>query len=100
MVSSTYNNKHSVSLKAGNFSPDWTATNFQWIKCPIFWDITPCRPLKVNRRFGWSCCLHLQGRRISQARDQHEADSKLCLEEACSSETSVDFLWTTRRYTP
>jgi hypothetical protein len=34
----------------------------------IFWDITPCGPLKVNRRFGGICRLHLQGRRISQAK--------------------------------
>jgi hypothetical protein len=36
-------------------------------KKPAFWDITPCTPLKVNRRFGGICRLHLQGRRISQA---------------------------------
>jgi hypothetical protein len=27
-------------------------------------------PLKVNRRFGGTCRLHLQGRKISQARNQ------------------------------
>jgi hypothetical protein len=37
------------------------------MKNSAFWDITPCTPLKVNRRFGGICCLHLQGRRISQA---------------------------------
>jgi hypothetical protein len=26
----------------------------------IFWDITPCSPLKVNRRFGIECRLHHQ----------------------------------------
>jgi hypothetical protein len=31
----------------------------------IFWDITPCRLLKVNRHFRGTCHLHLQGRRIS-----------------------------------
>jgi hypothetical protein len=30
----------------------------------------------VNGRFGGTCRLHLQGRRISQARNQHESDSK------------------------
>jgi hypothetical protein len=25
------------------------------IKSSIFWDITPCSPLKVNRRFGETC---------------------------------------------
>jgi hypothetical protein len=32
--------------------------------------------LKANQRFGGTCRFYLQGRRISQARDQHEADSK------------------------
>jgi hypothetical protein len=36
----------------------------------IFWDITSHSPLKVNRRFGGTWRLHLQGRRISQARNQ------------------------------
>jgi hypothetical protein len=36
-------------------------------KSYIFWDITPCSPLKVNRRFGETSRLHLQDRRISQA---------------------------------
>jgi hypothetical protein len=43
------------------------------MKSPIFWDITPCSPLKVNRRFGGIC---VQGRRISQARNHQEAGSK------------------------
>jgi hypothetical protein len=42
----------------------------------IFWDKTPCSPLKVNRRFGGTCCLHLQGRRISQPRNRREASRK------------------------
>jgi hypothetical protein len=32
--------------------------------------------MKVNRRFGGTCRLHPQGRRISQARDQSEAGGK------------------------
>jgi hypothetical protein len=43
------------------------------MKSSIFWDITPCNPMKVNRRFEGTCRLHLQDRRISQARKQHEA---------------------------
>jgi hypothetical protein len=35
-----------------------------------------CSPLKVNRRFGGICRLHLQGRRISHARKRYEAGSK------------------------
>jgi hypothetical protein len=46
------------------------------MKSPNFWDITFCSPLKVNRRFGGTCRLHLQSRRISQARIEHEAGSK------------------------
>jgi hypothetical protein len=32
----------------------------------IFWNITPCTPLKFNRRFGGTYRLHLYGRRISR----------------------------------
>jgi hypothetical protein len=32
----------------------------------IFWDITPCSPLIVNRRFGGLYRFHLQGRKIRQ----------------------------------
>jgi hypothetical protein len=42
----------------------------------IFWDITPCSPLRVNR--GGTCRLHLQGRRIRQARNQSEPASFAC----------------------
>jgi hypothetical protein len=41
-----------------------------------FWDITPCSPLKVNRRFREICRLHLQGRRISHERNKREAGNK------------------------
>jgi hypothetical protein len=40
------------------------------MKSKIFWDITLCSPLKVNRRFGGTYRLHLQGRNISWARNQ------------------------------
>jgi hypothetical protein len=33
------------------------------MKSIIFWDITPCSPLSVNRRFGGTYRLHLQGRK-------------------------------------
>jgi hypothetical protein len=42
----------------------------------IFWDITSCSKLKINRRFRGTCCLQLRDRRIRQARNQHEAGSK------------------------
>jgi hypothetical protein len=41
------------------------------IKIVSFWDLTPYIPLKDNRRFRGTCCLHLLGWRISQVRDQN-----------------------------
>jgi hypothetical protein len=38
----------------------------------IFWDITPCSPLKVNRRFGGTYRLHIRGRILSRAKKQRE----------------------------
>jgi cellulose synthase/poly-beta-1,6-N-acetylglucosamine synthase-like glycosyltransferase len=42
------------------------------LKSTNFWDITPCSPLKVNRRFGGTYRLHLQDQ-ISRARYQRES---------------------------
>jgi hypothetical protein len=33
------------------------------MKSTIFWDITPCSPLTVNRSFGGTYRLHVQGRK-------------------------------------
>jgi hypothetical protein len=46
------------------------------MKSIIFWDITPCSPLKINRRFGGIYRLNLQGRRISRARTSVKAGGK------------------------
>jgi hypothetical protein len=35
----------------------------------IYWDITPCSPLSVNRRFGGTYCLHLHGRKNKFSRN-------------------------------
>jgi hypothetical protein len=43
------------------------------MKNTVLWDITPCSPLKVNWRFGGTCHLHLQGRRITRARNQRDS---------------------------
>jgi hypothetical protein len=43
----------------------------------IFWDIKLCSLLKVNQNLRGTCHLYLQGWRVSQARNQHEAGSKL-----------------------
>jgi hypothetical protein len=80
------------------------------LKRSIFWDITPCNPLEVNRRFGEIYCLHFQRWRINRTRHQHESrwqevscsaySSILKMEAIYSSETSIDFQRTTWRYIP
>jgi hypothetical protein len=84
------------------------------MKSSILWDIMPCSPLKVNRRFGGKFRLHLQGRRASKARDQHGPGSFawcilhvalllrliLKMEATCTSETLVDFKRNTLSYIP
>jgi hypothetical protein len=42
------------------------------MKSTIFWDITLCSPLSANLRFGGTYRPHLQGRKISRARNQRE----------------------------
>jgi hypothetical protein len=44
------------------------------MKNSIFWDITPCSMVKVNRRFGESYLLHLQGLTANQAGSQQHAE--------------------------
>jgi hypothetical protein len=46
------------------------------MKSPVLWDITSRSPLKVSQHFGGICRLHLQGRRINQARNHHETGSR------------------------
>jgi hypothetical protein len=74
------------------------------MKSTVFWDITPCSPLKVNRRFGGTFRLNLQGR-ISRAKYQRKSTLlatcfslvscsdylTLNMEAICFFETSVDF---------
>jgi hypothetical protein len=47
---------------------------FVCLKTSVFWARTPCSPSKFNWRFSVTYCHHLQGRRISHARNQ--VDSK------------------------
>jgi hypothetical protein len=49
------------------------------MKCSVVWNITSCNLFESNRRCGGTYCLHLQCRRISQARNEHEAGRKLSL---------------------
>jgi hypothetical protein len=48
----------------------------------VFWDRALCSPLKISLYFRRICSLHLQGRRINQARNRHEEGSKQSL-HAC-----------------
>jgi hypothetical protein len=59
------------------------------MKGTIFWDITPCSPLSVNRRFGGTYRL------LSRWFLAQLIASTLKMETICSSETSVDFQRTT-----
>jgi hypothetical protein len=76
MLNRDYDHKGSVAKKVKKIvievltAVDMKSTNFS--------DIKPCSPLSVNRLFGGTYRLYLQG----------------------SSETSVDTLQTTRRYVP
>jgi hypothetical protein len=66
----------------------WTR---QWMKSSIFWDITPCSPLKVNKHFALlATCFN--------AGFLADYSSTLKMEAKYSSETSDDFQRTTRRY--
>jgi hypothetical protein len=56
------------------------------MKSTIFWDIIPCSPLNVNRRF--------RGKR-NQGESRWQAEQAIC-----SSQTSVDFQRSTLRYIP
>jgi hypothetical protein len=38
----------------------------EFLKNVVFWDVAPCRSCELNRRFGGTCCLHLQGRKIRE----------------------------------
>jgi hypothetical protein len=67
------------------------------MKSSIFWDTTSWSPLKVNRRFEGTICLHLHCQRISQGKTEHEASSSpLKMKETCFSETLDDFQRTVR----
>jgi hypothetical protein len=75
-------------------------------KSSIFCDVTPCSSLVVNRRFGGSC--HPLSSGSSRAvvatgcmlASCSAYSSTLNMEAICSSETSLDFQRTARRYNP
>jgi hypothetical protein len=49
------------------------------MKSTIFWDIMPCRPLRVNQHFGGTYHFHLWGRKMSQQETSTKAGGKLRL---------------------
>jgi hypothetical protein len=69
------------------------------MKSTVLWDITPCSPLKVNRRFAETYRLHLQGSKNKPSK-KPAWKHLLNMEAICSSKTSVDFQRTTRRRIP
>jgi hypothetical protein len=84
-----------------------TAVN---MKSTIFWNITPCSPLKVRRRFGESYRLHFQGQ-MNREKYQHERGWQAAVFTLVSyfaystlkmmiwySETSAEFELNIRRY--
>jgi hypothetical protein len=60
-----------------NIALGWCFRQFLKLKSTIFWDITHHSPLNVNRSFGETYRLHIQGRRISRARNQNESRALL-----------------------
>jgi hypothetical protein len=70
-------------------------------KGSIFWDVKPCNPLKVNRRFGGNmACPSSRSKNKRNKKPVWKQVATLKVETACSSETSVDFQRTTWRYIP
>jgi hypothetical protein len=43
------------------------------MRSTVFWEIAQCSQLKINRRFGGTYPFHIQGRKISRARNQRES---------------------------
>jgi hypothetical protein len=72
------------------------------MKSAIFWDISPCSPLSVNRRFGGTYCLYLQGRKNKLSKKPAWKQVACDSEDGGDrfSETSVDTERTTRPYIP
>jgi hypothetical protein len=84
------------------------------LKSTVVWDVTQCSLLKINSGFEGTYRLHLQGRRISGARNRRENrcpllatyfharaySSTLKMEAIYTPETSIDFQRATRRYIP
>jgi hypothetical protein len=73
-------------------------SNNSKMKSTIFWDITSCSPLNVNRQFRGTYRLHLQPAFTLVSCSAFSFTLKM--EVICSSETSIDTQRTTGRYIP
>jgi hypothetical protein len=85
-------------------------------KNSVFWGMMLYSPSKIIQSSGGARCLHLQGQRINQTRNQHEAGRKLGLPASAGFllglffnpedggdtflQMSVDSLHTTQHYIP
>jgi hypothetical protein len=76
----------------------------RFLEGSMFWNVTPCRPLKVNWRFGEICRFHLQGRPLISTCFTLiyclAYNLTLKMNAKYSSEMSVEFQQTTWRYIP
>jgi hypothetical protein len=63
--------------------------NSYFLKCYVVWDLTPYTPLKIKRLFGGICRLHVQGRTISQGRNQHETGLATFLDHKSGFEVAM-----------
>jgi hypothetical protein len=80
------------------------------LKSTVFCGVTPCSLMDVHRLLGEVFCLHIHGWNLIQAINHPEAgcmmvsclthSSILKMEVLLSSEISMKFYWTTRRYIP
>jgi hypothetical protein len=66
----------------GNYLPNYTTSiqedsnHLSFWKSSVFGIMKPFCLLKVNRRFGGTRCIHLQGWRTNKERNQHETASR------------------------
>jgi hypothetical protein len=70
------------------------------IKSSIYWNITPCSQGKVNRRFIGTYSLHVHLAACFMLVSRLVSFSAIKIGAICSTETSVDFHRTKRRYIP
>jgi hypothetical protein len=70
------------------------------MKSSIFWDITTCNPLKVDGRFGGIFRHHLQGRRISQIKNQRVSSWQAEHASRCFLAWLILRPWSYRRHIP